>query len=60
MGLFADRRFYKEDIIGIYYGEFRKDKYNDGDYGYQLCSIDAKKGLGGKPFMGMHFINNPF
>jgi len=56
MGLFADRRFKKEDIIGVYLGKFRKEMEI---HAYQLGNIDAVKGLGGKPYMGMHFMNDP-
>ena len=60
MGSFANRRFYKDEIIGIYLGKFRKETEDDGPYAYQLGNIDAVQGLDGKPFMGMHFMNDPF
>jgi len=62
MGLFADRRFQKDDIIGIYLGKFRKEMYemcDAGDYGYQLSHLDGKQGLDGKHYMGMYFMNDP-
>jgi len=57
MGLFADRRFKKKDIIGIYLGKYKEE--TEKEFGYQFGNIDAKRGLDGKPFMGMHFMNDP-
>ena len=55
MGLFAERRFSKEDYIGVYLGKFNKETDpHKGDYAYQLGNLDAETGLGGKPYMGMH------
>ena len=60
MGLFADRPFEKEEIIGVYLGKFEKEtEIHEGNYAYQIGNIDAVKGLGGKPYMGMYFMNDP-
>ena len=60
MGLFADRRFSRKDYIGVYLGKFdKKTDPHKGDYAYQLGNLDAETGLGGKPYMGMHYMNDP-
>lgn len=59
MGLFANRRFETGEIIGVYLGIFREDMSDEGEYGYQFLHIDAEQGLGGKPYLGMHFMNDP-
>ena len=59
MGLFAERCFSKEDYIGVYLGKFNKETDpHKGDYAYQLGNLDAETGLGGKPYMGMHNMND--
>ena len=59
MGLFAERRFSKEDYIGVYLGKFNKETDpHKGDYAYQLGNLDAETGLGGKADMGMHYMND--
>ena len=58
MGLFAERRFSKEDYIGVYLGKFdKKTDPHKGDYAYQLGNLDAETGLGGKPYMGLGFLS---
>ena len=47
MGLFTDKRFFKDEIIGIYLGKFRKETEDVSDYGYQVGHIDAVQGLDG-------------
>ena len=50
----------QRDIIGIYLGKYNKETNpHKGAYAYQFGNIDAKRGLDGKPFMGMHFMNDP-
>jgi hypothetical protein len=57
MGLFAEKRFKKKEIIGVYLGKFEKEtEIHESNYAYQIGNIDAVKGLGGKPYMGMHFM----
>jgi len=45
--------------IGVYLGIFREEMSDEGEYEYQFQHIDAEHGLGGKPYLGMHFMNDP-
>ena len=65
-GLFAGRKFSKEDVIGIYLGEYNPilSKEDDPDVPstdnvYTLDDIDAKCGMYGECFMGLHLCNDP-
>ena len=63
-GLFAAKKFSTDDVIGIYLGEYNAiPKISEGtpstENVYIIDHIDAKCGMHGKCFMGMHLCNDP-
>ena len=46
MGLFAEKRFKKKEIIGVYLGKFEKEtEIHESNYAYQIGNIDAVKSV---------------
>ena len=59
LGLFAARRFFEGNLIGIFMGKYDPDDKNNTT-GYQFKNIDpCLQGEEHLPYFGLHFANDP-
>ncbi len=61
IGLFAEKSFKKDEIIGVYFGEYVEDTKNGSESGYQFLHMDVPllDDGGQERYFGCHFINDP-
>ena len=61
LGLFAARRFYRGNIIGLFMGKYNPDDETTTT-GYQFKNIDPclDNGQEDLPYFGLHYANDPF
>ena len=61
IGLFAEKTFRKEEIIGVYFGDYVADIENGSKSGYQFLHMDVPILPDGaqERYFGCHFVNDP-